>query len=229
MEVVSLPLCVHRGVVPSISVLVVDDHAVFADALRASLSAEVDLEPVNVAYGVAEASAKLKSLRPDIAVLDLRLGDGDGLALADRIPELSPATKVMMLSAVESVEAVVEALAVGVRTWLPKTIDTRELVRAIRAVHMGDAWLDPALFGSVLSALTKRAVTPLPNALTVLTPREREVLDCLANGLSRADIAAKLQVSVNTVRSHVHSLIAKLGVHSTLEAAALRNRLRVSR
>jgi DNA-binding NarL/FixJ family response regulator len=80
----------------------------------------------------------------------------------------------------------------------------------------------------VLSALTKRTAAPPPDALAALTPREREVLDCLANGLSRAEMAARLQVSVNTIRSHVHSLIAKLGVHSTLEAAALRNRIRAS-
>jgi DNA-binding NarL/FixJ family response regulator len=212
--------------VRTVSVLIVDDHAVFADALRARLSAEVDLA-VSVAYSVGEATTKLTSLRPDIALLDLRLTDGDGLQLADRTRELSPGTQIMMLTAVESVEAVVQALAVGVRAWLPKTIDTRQLVRAIRAVHAGEAWLDPALLGNVLSALTRRAAAP-PDALAALTPREREVLDCLANGLSRADIAARLQVSVNTVRSHVHSLIAKLGVHSALEAAALRNHIRTS-
>jgi DNA-binding NarL/FixJ family response regulator len=93
---------------------------------------------------------------------------------------------------------------------------------------VGEAWLDPALLGDVLSALTTRATAPRPDVFAELTPREREVLDCLASGLSRADIAARLQLSVNTVRSHVHGLIAKLGVHSALEAVALRHHVRAS-
>jgi DNA-binding NarL/FixJ family response regulator len=211
---------------PPISVLVVDDHAVFADALQARLLLEVDIAPVTVAYGVAEATTYLAAQRPDVALVDLLLADGSGLEIADRARELAPGTRIMMLSASEDPHEVVEALLTGVRAWLPKTIDPRQLVRAIRAVHVGEASFDPMLLGVVLPSLIARATSPVPDVLATLSARERQVLDCLADGMSRADTAARLHVSVNTVRSHIQNVIAKLGVHSTLEAAALRNQSR---
>lgn len=206
-----------------ISVLVVDDHAVFADALRTRLDAEEDLAPVTVAYDVADASAKLATQQPDVAVLDMVLGDGSGLQLAELARASSPRTRVMILSATASVETVVDALASGVCGWLSKTVEISELIGAIRAVHRGEAWVNPALLGHVLAAQVRRTMSPPADPLSVLTDREREVLDCLAEGVSRAEAAARLRVSVNTVRSHIQNLTAKLGVHSTLEAVAMRN------
>ncbi|HEU5005480.1 MAG TPA: response regulator transcription factor [Jatrophihabitantaceae bacterium] len=206
-----------------ISVLVVDDHAVFADALRARLDAEQDLAPVIVAYSVAAARAKLAAQRPDVVILDMYLGDGSGLQVADEVRELAPEARILMLSASDSVDSVVDALASGVRGWMSKTVEITELIDAIRAVHRGEAWLHPALLGQVLAAQMRRSASPPPDPLGALTEREREVLDCLAAGMSRAESAARLQVSVNTVRSHIQNLTAKLGVHTTLEAAALRN------
>lgn len=207
----------------TISLLVVDDHAVFADALRIRLDAERDLAPVAVAYSAAEARAKLVMLQPDVAVLDLLLDDESGLQLAEYARKAAPRTHVVMLSATVSVDAVVDALAYGVRGWLCKTVEITELITAIRAVQRGEAWLHPALLGDVLSAQVQRSLSPPPDPLAGLTDREREVLDCLADGVSRTQTAARLRVSVNTVRSHIQNLTAKLGVHSTLEAVALRN------
>lgn len=221
--------CIVCGMPPPISVLVVDDHAVFADALQARLSGEPDLAPVGVAYSVAEATTKIAHQRPDVAVLDVRLVDGTGIEIADRARGLSPATQLVMLTATDSIKDVVDAMLLGVRGWLSKTVDTQALVRAIRGVHRGEAWMDPALLGAVLTDLLERLRNPPPDLLSGLTAREREVLDCLADGLRRADIAAQLQVSVNTIRSHIQSVNAKLGVHSTLEAAAFGNRARSQR
>lgn len=204
-----------------ISVLVVDDHQVFADALQARLSAESDLRPVSVAYSVAEASAQLGRTPVDVAVLDHMLGDGTGIALAERLRESSPGTRVVILTAVQSVEAVVDALTAGVRAWLPKTVDTAHLVRVIRGVHADEMWLEPALLGEVVPMLLARAMAPPPDLLAVLTAREREVLDCMIEGLSRVEIATQLGVSGNTVRTHTQNLIGKLGVHSSLEAVTL--------
>jgi len=211
-----------------ISVLVVDDHAVFADALRARLDAEQDLAPVTVAYSVAEARAKLAVQRPDVVILDMYLGDGSGLQVADEVRILALEARILMLSASGSVDSVVDALASGVRGWMSKTVEITELINAIRALHRGEAWLHPALLGRVLAAQLRRSASPPSDPLGVLTQREREVLDCLAAGMSRAESAARLQVSVNTVRSHIQNLTAKLGVHTTLEAAALRNSQRSS-
>lgn len=213
-----------------INVLVVDDHTIFADALQARLAREADLGPVSVAYGAREASDHLASGQPSVVVLDVILHDGSGLDLVDEMRAASPDSKVVMLSAVESVDAVVTALSRGARAWLPKTVDTDHLVRVIRGVHRGEAWLAPELLGRVLADLTARAAVPPANPLAALSPREREVLQCMVDGLSRNEIAGRLRVSANTVRTHAQNLIAKLGVHSTLEsvALALRHGLRAS-
>jgi DNA-binding NarL/FixJ family response regulator len=207
--------------VTPISVLAVDDHQVFADALQARLSVEPDLDPVSVAYSVAEASSRLSRTPVDVAVLDYTLGDGTGTALAEHLRQLSPRTRVVILTASHSVEAVVDGLVAGVRAWLPKTVDMAHLVHVIRGVHAGEMWLEPALLGEVMPAVLSRALTPAPDALSVLTAREREVLDCMADGLSRKEIANQLGVSGNTVRTHTQNLIGKLGVHSSLEAVTL--------
>lgn len=215
--------------VAGISILVVDDHAVFADALQARLSREPDLAPVAVAYSATEARAKVRS-QPAIVLLDVALGDDSGLDVAASIRDISPGTRVVILTATESVADVVTGLTCGVRGWLPKTIDTEYLVTVIRGVHAGEAWLAPALLGQVLTDLVARTSTPPPDPLSVLTARERQVLQCMVDGLTRAEIAERLHLSVNTVRTHTQNLIAKLGAHSTLEsvALALRNGLRAS-
>ena len=209
-----------------ISVLAVDDHKVFADALQARLAAERDLVPVSVAYSVAEASSRLSRTPVDVVVLDYMLGDGTGTALAAHLQQLSPRTRVVILSATESVEAVVDGLVAGVWAWLPKTVDLAHLVEVIRGVHAGEMWLEPALLGKVMPALLARSLAPAPDMLAVLTAREREVLDCMIAGLSRAEIANQLMVSGNTVRTHTQNLIGKLGVHSSLEAVTLALRTR---
>jgi DNA-binding NarL/FixJ family response regulator len=211
-----------------LSVLVVDDHAVFADALQARLSRESDLGPVQVAYGAAEARAKVTRTPPAVAVLDLLLADGEsGLDVAEAIRQTSPPTKIIILTAVESVGDVVTGLMLGVRAWLPKTIEVGHLVRVIKGVTVGEAWLAPALLGRVLTDLVAGAC---PDPLDGLTTRERQVLQCMVDGLTRAEIAQRLHLSVNTVRTHTQNVIAKLGAHSTLEsvALALRKGLRTS-
>jgi DNA-binding NarL/FixJ family response regulator len=207
--------------VSTISVLVVDDHAVFADALQARLSSEPDLAPVFVAYSIAEATARLGRTALDVAIVDLTLGDGSGLVLAERAVQLSPSTRIMFLSAADSVESVVDALTFGARAWLPKTVDIAHLVRVIRGVHAGEVWLAPALLGEVVTSLLARTLPPPPDPLAVLTAREREVLDCMLQGLAPADIATRLRLSINTVRTHTQNLIVKLNVHSAMEAVAL--------
>jgi DNA-binding NarL/FixJ family response regulator len=219
----------HDGPMKPISVLVGDDHAVFADALQARLAREIDLGPVTVAYGARDAVQQAATEQPAVVILDVVLGDGSGLDLIEEIHKVSPESKVMMLTAMAAVEDVVTALTRGARAWLPKTIDSDRLIRVVRGVYRGEAWLAPELLGRVLTDLTSRT-TGQPNLLEVLTSREREVLQCMVDGLSRSQIAVRLGLSANTVRTHTQNLIAKLGVHSALEAVAvaLRHGLRAS-
>jgi DNA-binding NarL/FixJ family response regulator len=219
----------HRAV-SSISVLVVDDHAVFADALQAVLSGEPDFGPVWVAYGAGHMREQLSRHAPAVVLLDLMLGDSSGLQLAAEIRDRSPQSRVIILTAVESTEPVMTALTRGVRAWLPKTVDTSHLIRVIRGVQAGEAWIAPDLLGSVLNDIIKLPAAPEPAVFSALTVREREVLQCMVDGKDRAEIAATLHVSVHTVRTHTQNLLAKLGVHSTLESVAVaqRNGIRAS-
>jgi DNA-binding NarL/FixJ family response regulator len=203
-----------------ISVLVGDDHAVFADALQARLARERDIGPITVAYGAREIVHEAAAGQPAVVILDVVLGDVSGLDLIEKIHRVSSESKVMMLTAMAAVDDVVTALTRGARAWLPKTIDSDRLVRVVRGVQRGEAWLSPDLLGRVLTELTARA-SGRPNPLAILTPRESEVLQCMVDGLSRPEIAVRLGLSANTVRTHTQNLIAKLEVHSTLEAVAL--------
>jgi DNA-binding NarL/FixJ family response regulator len=209
-----------------ISVLAVDDHQVFADALAVRLSVERDLDPVTVAYSVAEAGSRLSRTPVDVVILDYSLGDGTGTELAERLQQLSPKARVIILTASQSVEAVVDGLSAGVRAWLPKTVDTAHLVNVIRGVHAGEMWLAPSLLGAVMPRLLARSAAPAPDIFAVLTQREREVLDCMVAGLTRDEIAKKLGVAGNTVRTHTQNLTGKLGVHSSLQAVTLALRFR---
>jgi DNA-binding NarL/FixJ family response regulator len=206
-----------------ISVLVADDHALFADALQARLAGERDLGPVAVAYSARDAVRKATAIQPAVVILDVVLHDGSGLDLLEEIRQVSPQSRVVMLTAVDSVQDVVTALVRGARAWLPKTIDSDRLVRVVQGVYRGEAWLAPKLLGRVLTDLMSLTAEQ-PNPLDGLTAREREVLQCLVDGLSRPEIAARLGVSGNTVRTHTQNLMAKLEVHSTLEAVAVARR-----
>jgi DNA-binding NarL/FixJ family response regulator len=210
--------------VDDISVLVVDDQVVFAEAVQARLCREPDLRPVWVAYTAEQARHRISTQRPMVVVLDERLGDASGLDLAERVRQVAPQSSVVMLSATEPVESVVRALRCGARAWLPKTVDADRLVRVIRGVTRGEAWIAPDLLGRVLADLVTSIEVPPPDPLAGLTPREREVLQRIVDGLSRAQIAADLHLSVNTVRTHVQNLLGKVGAHSTLEMVALARR-----
>jgi DNA-binding NarL/FixJ family response regulator len=207
-----------------VSVLVVDDHAAFADAVQSLLRDEVEADAVDVAYGVEEAGAMLATLRPSVAIVDLHLADGSGIDVARRAQALSPDTRVVMMSNVDSVDAVVQALLHGVRVWLPKTVEARHLARAVRLAATGGAWLPIEMLGPVLDALVDRATGVTKEPLDRLSRRELDILQGLAAGFDRRTLAAQLHVSPNTIRSHVQHIIAKVNAHTTLEAVALYNR-----
>lgn len=207
--------------VSEISVLVVDDHAVFAEAVQALVAREPDLHPVWVAHTLREARTLLRQHQPTVVVLDLMLADGSGLELAEHAREHAPDSRLLMLTAVTSIERVVAALRQGVRGWLPKTVDSDRLVQSIRGLARGEVRLSPELLGAVLPELIRHPEAPPDDPLASLTAREREILQCLVDGLTRAQIAGRLYLSTNTVRTHLQNLLTKLGVHAALEAVAV--------
>ena len=139
-----------------ISVLVVDDHALFADALQARLRRERDLGPITVAYNARDALQQASATRPTVVILDLILNDRSGLDLVEDVRRVSPESNIIILTAVDSVEDVVTAVSRGARAWLPKTVAADYLVRVVHGVSRGEAWLAPDLLGRVLTDLPAR-------------------------------------------------------------------------
>jgi len=203
-----------------ISVLVIDDHVIFAQAVQSLLTREPDLRPVWIADTFAEARALIARYRPSVVLLDLMRADCGALQVVHHASEHSPKSRLLVLTGGTSTESVVASLRLGVRGWLPKTVDSDHLVRAIRGVARGEVWLAPDLLSVVLPELLQTAAVP-DSPLTGLTAREREVLQCLVDGLTRAKIAERLYLSTNTVRTHAQNVMAKLNVHATLEAVAV--------
>lgn len=187
---------------PARSVLVVDDHAVFGEALALALAAYADFGEIRTARGIADALATLdEGYRPDLAIVDLRLGDGDGIDLATGLRLRTPETRVVLLTAHPSPAVTARAADTGVQVVLPKGLGLKPLV-----AHLLD---------------TLGAPTPPPPAglpVPALTLRETEILHLLADGHDVRGVARELSISPHTVRDHVKSAREKLGVHSQLEA-----------
>ncbi|GAA4236329.1 response regulator transcription factor [Actinomadura meridiana] len=207
-----------------IRVLIVDDHAVFAEALAARLGREPDLVVLPIAADVRRALALAATERPRVLVLDMTLGAESGLDVLDGVRETHPDIRVVVLTAMSDLDAMVRAIRQGAVGWLEKTESADRVAQVIRSAAARGGWIPPEVLGEVLRRLAASdGAGPGGEAqlLGVLTPREREVLQCMVDGLGRAEIAARLGLSANTVRTHTQNLLAKLDTHSALEAITL--------
>jgi DNA-binding NarL/FixJ family response regulator len=209
--------------VPYVRVLIVDDHLAFAEALRVGLSREADLDVIGVVSHPAEAERIASETPPHVALLDLNLHDGDGISLGRKLLAINAEIKLVIMTAEESADAVVEAVRAGACCWVPKTSSLADLVDTIRGALHGETRIPPHLLTDVIRLLTQEqgARTRRELLLGRLTQREREVLSLMVGGADRREMAASLHLSSNTVRTHVQSVIAKLETHSTLEAMAV--------
>ncbi|MGH7540618.1 MAG: LuxR C-terminal-related transcriptional regulator [Gemmatimonadota bacterium] len=213
----------------SARVLVVGDHPVFAEALAVLLETHEDIEVVGTAGRVGEAIERARELKPDIAVVDVLLGNASALGLTARLTE-ELRTRVVVVSCGDDPETAASAIRAGASAFVPKGSSSQELLEALRGALRGHTWIAPNLLTGVLQELTGDAPPPQPEERRVasLSPRERDVLGYLVAGMTRAQIAEELRLSVNTVRSHAQRMLTKLNVHSTLEAAALGRRAGVT-
>jgi DNA-binding NarL/FixJ family response regulator len=207
----------------STRVLVVDDHEMVAQSVVRILADEPDLEVVGIAGDVATAVDQARRKRPDVVVMDYQLPDGDGVSATVRIREERPDAVVLLLTGDDDESLLVRAVEAGCAGFLTKQRAVTELVRAIRVVAAGDAWIPPDLITSLLPKL-HRTDKGLGHDLT---PRELDVLRLAAEGLPNARIGERLGLSVNTVRNHMQGAIAKLGAHSKLEAVSIAVRERI--
>jgi DNA-binding NarL/FixJ family response regulator len=207
-------------------VVLVDDHEVFVDALAVCLGDYPDLRVEGVATDVSQALRVLAEVDCDVIVLDLALGDEDGLSVAREALRTDPQLGIVVATGADSGAQIVEAVQLGVRGWVSKTATTEDLVDAIRGVAHGETRIPADLLAHVLVALShgQRAGIARGQGMRDLTARELEVLACLIEGMSRTEIGDLLHVSPNTVRTHVQSILHKLKVHSALAAVAVGRR-----
>jgi DNA-binding NarL/FixJ family response regulator len=206
-----------------ISVFVIDQERTFADALAASLEAEEDVEVVAAVHRQAPAPSLIVGRHADVVLLDVDLPGSAAIRLCEELSEREDAPRVIMLSRGSQAERMADSIRAGAAAWVRKSESLTHLLRVIRGVTAGETWLPPAELGAVLQLLLAghEQQRESDRLLASLTPREREVLACLADGAGRRDVAERLHLSANTVRTHLQNLMAKLGVHSTLEAVAL--------
>jgi DNA-binding NarL/FixJ family response regulator len=197
-------------------VLVVDDHAVVREGLRAFLELQDGIEVVGEAADGEEALAAADRLRPDVVLIDLVMPRLDGVSALRALRERLPAVRVIVLTSFLDDDKLLPALRAGAAGYLLKNAQPQELVRAVRVAHAGEALLDPVVAARLVESLaTSEAARPLER----LTPREREVLELIGRGFPNKRIAQRLDLSEKTVKTHVGHVLAKLGVTDRTQAA----------
>ncbi|GAA0508817.1 DNA-binding response regulator [Saccharopolyspora subtropica] len=199
--------------------LLVDDHEVVRRGLRDLLDTEDDVTIVAEAGGVGEALVRAQATRPDVAVIDMRLPDGDGLELCRRLRALPEPPHCLVLTAFDDEHALVEAINAGASGYLLKQVRGQDLVNAVREVAAGRSLLDPVTTSRVLAKL-RESTNPEPDELAALTERERKVLELIGEGLTNRQIAERLFLAEKTVKNYVTSVLAKLGMERRTQAAA---------
>jgi DNA-binding NarL/FixJ family response regulator len=196
-----------------IRVLIVEDHRVVAEGLTALINHQGDMKVVGEAGSVAETLEVAPQLEPDVVLLDFRLPDGTGAEAAAAIRDIRPQAKLIFLTREDTDAARFAAVQAGASAFIHKSKAATEVVAAIRDVARGRVLITPRTIATLLAR--RRAIEA---QFESLTPREKEVLQLMAEGLSSRSVAAKMGISYTTVRTHIRSLGSKLGVHSKLEA-----------
>jgi RNA polymerase sigma factor (sigma-70 family) len=201
-----------------IRILLVDDDDLMRAGLRAVLSSDDELEVVGEVSGGRGAVAAVREKRPHVVLMDIRMPDLDGIAATREVLSAMPDTKVVMLTTFEDDDYLFGALAAGASGFLLKRTRPEELIAAIRTIAEGDALLSPSVTRQVIDRATTQPRLARTDALERLTPREREVLELIARGLSNGEIAESLVVEETTVKTHVKRVLAKLGLRDRVQA-----------
>lgn len=198
-----------------LSVLLVEDHAIVRQGIKALLAEEPDIVVVGEAGDGGQALALVQELRPDIVLMDLSLPGVGGIEATRQVRERFPETRVVVLSMHESEEYVYRALRAGASAYVVKQSTSTELALALRAVAAGSTFLSPAISDILIDDYVHRVEAQERDheALDVLTPREREVLHLIAQGYNNRQIAERLQISIKTVETHRGNMMSKLDVH----------------
>lgn len=200
-----------------VKLLLVDDHEIVRAGLRMLFSAESDVQIVGEAASGREAVARVRQLAPDVVLMDVAMPDMNGIEATRRIKEASPEVAVLALTMYEDEEYFFEMLGAGASGYVPKRAAPDDLLSAIRVVSQGDVFIYPSMAKLLVKDFLRRAEDTAPPDSELLTAREREVLACIADGLTNREIAEQLVISVKTVDRHRENLMRKLNMHNRVE------------
>jgi two-component system response regulator DevR len=206
-----------------IRVFLLDDHEVVRRGLAELLQHEGDIEVVGESGSAPEAARRIPALRPDVAILDARLPDGNGIDVCRDVRAVDPSIKGLILTSYEDDEALFAAIMAGAAGYVLKQIRGTDLVDAVRRVAAGQSLLDPAITARVLERI--RHGVEEPRELKLLTEQERRILEYVAEGLTNREIAGKMFLAEKTVKNYVSSVLAKLGLERRTQAAVLATKL----
>jgi NarL family two-component system response regulator LiaR len=200
-----------------ITVLIVDDHSMVRRGLQAFLESEEDIRVVGEAIDGADALDKVRELLPDVVLMDLVLPGVDGIAATRQVCEISPHSRVLVLTSFGDDERVFSSIKAGAMGYLLKDVPAEDLGRAIRSIARGEFLLDPGIARKVLNEFSPR----LPETVNLekLTPREVDVLTLVADGYTNKEIAYQLGISIKTVKTHVSNILGKLHAMDRTQAA----------
>ena len=210
-----------------IRILIADDHAIFRGGLRKLLEAANDISIVGEASNGLQCIRMLEKLRPDILLLDLRMPEKDGWGVLEEVNFDSLSTRTIVLTAAEDDRDVTRAMRLGARGVVLKHSASDLLMKGIRAVYNGEIWLDNRMTAEVIDAFKKSAESGQRREKPLLSDREKQVVQLVAQGLGNREIGQKLSISEQTVKNHLHNIFDKLGVFDRLELAlyAINHRL----
>ncbi|GGZ30070.1 DNA-binding response regulator [Streptomyces inusitatus] len=205
-----------------IRVFLLDDHEVVRRGVHDLLGSEPDIEVVGEASTGEQALVRGPALRPDVAVLDIRLPDGDGITVCRELRSRLPGTVCLMLTSFDDDDALLDAIMAGAAGYVLKQIKGSDLVTAVRTVAAGQSMLDPATTARLMNSLRAPEEPPAGESqLGHLSAREREILALIGEGLTNRQIGERLYLAEKTVKNHISRLLAKLGVERRIQAAVL--------
>ncbi|WP_457030498.1 response regulator [Kitasatospora sp. P5_F3] len=210
-----------------VKVFLLDDHEVVRRGVHDLLDAEPDLVVVGEAATAGQAIARVPALRPDVAVLDMRLPDGDGVTVCRELRSRMPDLACLMLTSFDDEEALLDSIMAGAAGYVLKQISGTDLVSAVRTVASGQSMLDPGA-ATRLMARMRGDANPQAPAFPELTGREREILALIGEGLTNRQIGERLYLAEKTVKNHISRLLAKLGVERRVQAAVIATQARAA-
>jgi len=212
--------------VDEIRVLVVDDHPLFREGVVRTLNEETDMTVVAEADTAAGAIETARGTLPDVVLLDLKLPDASGLTVVETLQHECPYSHIVVLTAVEDEDALLQALKQGARGYLVKGISGHELKNVVRAIARGETYVSPSMAGRLLKELTTTEERSATMGVASLTDRERSILQLVAEGMTNKEIARRLSLSEKTVKHYMTNILQKLQVRNRVEAALLASRNR---